>query len=111
MNAASEKSDSGDSGTARYDFAPANQSSLRGTGAELELLESKVSKNMHILSRMKEELVAKAADSSSARLWLQQISSLQSQITRAEIIVGVVGSTGAGKSSMINAVLDEERLL
>ena len=109
MDATSEKLNPGDSGTARSDFASANQSLLRG--AELELLESKVSRNMHTLSRMKEELVAKAADSSSARLWLQQISSLQSQVTRTEIIIGVVGSTGAGKSSMINAVLDEERLL
>ena len=33
------------------------------------------------------------------------------QAVRGKIVVGVVGATGAGKSSVINAMLDEERLV
>ena len=92
-------------------FVPTNRPSPQDAELELGLLESKVSENMYSLNRMKEALMLKSADSPDARQWLQQINHLQSQVTRTEIILGVVGSTGAGKSSMINAVLDEERLL
>ncbi|PKX89180.1 uncharacterized protein P174DRAFT_425115 [Aspergillus novofumigatus IBT 16806] len=43
--------------------------------------------------------------------WLQAIGKVQSQAAPPKTIVGVVGNTGAGKSSIINAVLDEERLV
>lgn len=36
---------------------------------------------------------------------------LQTQSKTTRTVVGVVGNTGAGKSSVINALLDEERLV
>ena len=36
---------------------------------------------------------------------------LRDQSTDTPTIIGVVGNTGAGKSSVINAILDEERLV
>ena len=36
---------------------------------------------------------------------------LREQAVRAKTVIGVVGNTGAGKSSVINAILDEERLV
>ncbi|KAL3424846.1 hypothetical protein PVAG01_04127 [Phlyctema vagabunda] len=46
-----------------------------------------------------------------AQHWLQQIETLQKQVVDTPTIIGVVGNTGAGKSSVINAMLDEERLV
>lgn len=43
--------------------------------------------------------------------WIKSINELQSQTANQRSVVGVVGSTGAGKSSVINAVLDEECLV
>lgn len=43
--------------------------------------------------------------------WTEAINKLIPQAQRKRTIVGVVGNTGAGKSSVINALLDEERLV
>ena len=43
--------------------------------------------------------------------WVKQADDLQARSRKQRTVVGVVGSTGAGKSSMINAVLDEENLV
>ena len=41
----------------------------------------------------------------------QQIDMLKKQAVKTKTVIGVVGNTGAGKSSVINAMLDEERLV
>lgn len=43
--------------------------------------------------------------------WIKSVEDLQGQSHKQRTVVGVVGSTGAGKSSMINAVLDQEDLV
>lgn len=43
--------------------------------------------------------------------WLKDIDRLKQKASPQRVVIGVVGSTGAGKSSVINAVLDEEDLL
>ncbi|KAI1170844.1 hypothetical protein F4777DRAFT_91817 [Nemania sp. FL0916] len=43
--------------------------------------------------------------------WIKSIVDLSKRTTPNRTVVGVVGNTGAGKSSVINALLDEERLL
>lgn len=43
--------------------------------------------------------------------WIESLDTLQSSASTQRTVVGVVGSTGAGKSSVINAVLDEECLV
>ncbi|KAK4163169.1 hypothetical protein QBC43DRAFT_67836 [Cladorrhinum sp. PSN259] len=43
--------------------------------------------------------------------WLKSIADVEALAEPTRTIVGVVGNTGAGKSSVISAVLDEERLL
>ena len=44
-------------------------------------------------------------------LQIKAIETLKNSVQPTRVIVGVVGNTGAGKSSVISAVLDEERLL
>lgn len=43
--------------------------------------------------------------------WIKSILALEKRTTPTRTVVGVVGNTGAGKSSVINALLDEERLV
>ncbi|KAK3495154.1 Dynamin family-domain-containing protein [Neurospora hispaniola] len=43
--------------------------------------------------------------------WCKSIQDLQAQSCKQRTVVGVVGSTGAGKSSVINAVLNQESLV
>ena len=43
--------------------------------------------------------------------WLTALKKVEAQAACTQTVMGVVGATGAGKSSVINAMLDEERLL
>ena len=43
--------------------------------------------------------------------WIKSSDQLESQAAYQRVVIGVVGSTGAGKSSVVNAVLDEECLV
>jgi hypothetical protein len=76
----------------------------------LEVLESCVETGVDFLNDLKRPLKEKP-ESSDAAQWVEQIERLQAQATKARTIIGVVGNTGAGKSSVINAMLDEERLV
>jgi GTPase SAR1 family protein len=77
-----------------------------------EQLEKGVEKGVAILDRLKLALVPKNdSESAEAGQWLQSIDNVRKQAVRTRTVIGVVGNTGAGKSSVINALLDEERLL
>ncbi|QDS73746.1 hypothetical protein FKW77_004922 [Venturia effusa] len=75
----------------------------------LKLLEDAVQIGGHILESMEHQL--EGSGSKDATHWLSQIAKLKRQMTRNRTVVGVVGNTGAGKSSVINALLDEERVV
>lgn len=74
-------------------------------------LEVEVRSHKKFLEHLKQPLVHMAAQSKDAQHWLQQIEALQKQQVDTPTIIGVVGNTGAGKSSVINAMLEEERLV
>ena len=76
-----------------------------------EQLELGVEKGVELLEGMKRPIIDKIPHSVDAAQWVQQIENLQKQAAKTKTIVGVVGNTGAGKSSVINAMLDEERLV
>ena len=76
-----------------------------------EQLELGVEKGVELLEGMKRPIMDKIPHSADAAQWVQQIENLQKQAAKTKTIVGVVGNTGAGKSPVINAMLDEERLV
>ncbi|KAF1961197.1 hypothetical protein CC80DRAFT_463932 [Byssothecium circinans] len=76
-----------------------------------EVLEAGVAKSIKVLDSLKTTFSRYAASSPDAAAWVEAINKLSSQAARTRTVVGVVGNTGAGKSSVINALLDEERLV
>ncbi|MCJ1248606.1 hypothetical protein MMC30_005824 [Trapelia coarctata] len=79
--------------------------------ASLEILEASVEKGVEFLQELKRPLADKSGEFPDAAQWVQQIGRLQRQAIKTKTVIGVVGNTGAGKSSVINAMLDEERLV
>lgn len=75
-----------------------------------ERLEVAVRKGIAVLSEIEEPLRNCFRDA-DAQNWLEQIESVRDLARKNRTVIGVVGNTGAGKSSVINAILDEERLV
>ncbi|KAF2471415.1 uncharacterized protein BDR25DRAFT_223354 [Lindgomyces ingoldianus] len=76
-----------------------------------EILEAGVVRALNILESLQNLFSQYVASSQDAEMWIKATSKLAAQAERKRTVVGVVGNTGAGKSSVINALLDEERLV
>ncbi|KAH7049218.1 Dynamin family-domain-containing protein [Macrophomina phaseolina] len=74
-----------------------------------EMLEKGVEKAMELLKKLQTRLNDDRTE--NRELWLQPIEDAEKGTGRTRTVIGVVGNTGAGKSSVINALLDEERLV
>ena len=75
-----------------------------------EKLEAGVKEGVQLLDRLVQAFEP-GKETDDIKQWLQQIELVRQEATGARTVVGVVGNTGAGKSSVINAILDEERLV
>lgn len=96
----------------RIDFQWLQQLAEDKEKRSAEALERAVRVGVKALQGLKGPLEeAKNIEDTSAATWLKSINDLESRAKPTRTIVGVVGNTGAGKSSVISAVLDEERLL
>ena len=76
-----------------------------------DLLESCVDRGVRLLDDLKVPMMEVLAGSPEASQWIEQIDTLKKSASRTRTIIGIVGNTGAGKSSVINAMLEEERLV
>lgn len=77
---------------------------------DVGLFEAGLDQAMKVLDKLKSKF-SNQPSSDDARAWIDSIDKLKLQAKHKRTVVGVVGNTGAGKSSVINAMLDEERLV
>ncbi|KAI9745714.1 MAG: hypothetical protein M1818_001250 [Claussenomyces sp. TS43310] len=75
------------------------------------VLEAKVQHSIQTLNKLKGSMLKVVAQDTTVQQWIERIEDLEKQPLAQPTIIGVVGNTGAGKSSVINAMLDEERLV
>jgi GTPase SAR1 family protein len=76
-----------------------------------DVLEAGVAESLSFLATLRHCFAQHSSPSGKTQSWIDSIDKLSLQHKRKRTIIGVVGNTGAGKSSVINALLDEERLL
>ncbi|EDU46400.1 conserved hypothetical protein [Pyrenophora tritici-repentis Pt-1C-BFP] len=76
-----------------------------------DILEAGVNASTEIIKRLRQKFSQYAESNADSKAWMNAIENVLQQTVRTRTIVGVVGNTGAGKSSVINAMLDEERLV
>ncbi|OJZ83876.1 hypothetical protein ASPFODRAFT_62985 [Aspergillus luchuensis CBS 106.47] len=77
---------------------------------EIVALENAVGKGVEILKKLYAIFSGSDAFDNEAD-WKAEIERTQKYACTEKVIIGLVGSTGAGKSSLINAILDEKNVL
>jgi GTPase SAR1 family protein len=75
---------------------------------KVELLESQVRAGLPFVVSLEETLTK---HSSGAESWMKRVEKLKNAGDRPRTVIGILGSTGVGKSSIINALLEEEQFV
>ncbi|KAL8795596.1 MAG: hypothetical protein Q9182_007517 [Xanthomendoza sp. 2 TL-2023] len=74
--------------------------------ASLPQLETTIESTVKLLNTLREPLADKIAHRPDAEKWIQQIDNLKELAMKRTTVIVVVGNMGAGKSSVINAILE-----
>lgn len=76
-----------------------------------DALEAEVRNSKKLVDDLLRPFEESGVASQDSKRWVTQLTTLKNHNVNTPTIIGVVGNTGAGKSSVINAILDEERLV
>ncbi|EKD14365.1 uncharacterized protein L3040_008278 [Drepanopeziza brunnea f. sp. 'multigermtubi'] len=87
------------------------QSAEFGLQIQVETREKAVKAGLSFLGDLNTALGLHTADVPSAKKWIERIKQITGDRGHTRVLIGFLGTTGAGKSSMINALLEEEDLL
>lgn len=88
-----------------------NLERIRSSSVGSETVGECVKIGLNILDRLHALLTIEDNDGEEAARWLTRFAKLKKRLKEQRTVVGVLGNTGAGKSSLINALLDEESLI
>ena len=98
-----------------YSTSASLQELVRETNADsvtAEKLEAGASSGLRLLDQLNQALQAGLEHNhADVQHWIKQIDTVRAEAKQTRTIIGVVGNTGAGKSSVVNAVLEEERIV
>lgn len=75
----------------------------------LENLNTFILNGNEVLKRLKHQILAASKQNDSQ--WEQRFLTAQATLIKPDTTIGVIGATGTGKSSILNALLDEETLV
>jgi hypothetical protein len=75
---------------------------------DVKTMEKGVDRGLELLYKLGKTL--EGVESPDIKAWREQIAKIRKQAEFQKCVIGVVGNTGAGKSSVINALLEEERV-
>ncbi|KAK9769426.1 hypothetical protein SCAR479_13908 [Seiridium cardinale] len=89
------------------DFSKLRQEIVEASATELEAF---VQRSSQVLLQLSSEL-AKIPDNTEATRRLRSIEDLKGGYKAAHTIIGIVGDTGAGKSSLINDLVGEDKIV
>ncbi|KAI4240332.1 MAG: hypothetical protein LQ352_007658 [Teloschistes flavicans] len=76
-----------------------------------DTLEAAWREGLKLLAQLENALAASPTSDIAEELWERKIAKLREEPIQKPTIIGVMGSTGAGKSSVINAILDEDDII
>jgi hypothetical protein len=104
----------------RFDVERARRKLLGSTSFQLQkdfegtpfvVSEQAVKQGVEMLETLTRIMQQRGHKILDAHTWLGQIEQVQKKAAGGKTIIGLVGNTGAGKSSLLNAICDQERLV
>jgi ABC-type transport system involved in cytochrome bd biosynthesis fused ATPase/permease subunit len=79
-------------------------------GATVQRCAQLLGDTRRVLFDKSEQDASSLATGRRAAAWLADLTAMEQRSQLRPVVIGVVGDTGAGKSSMLNALLGEEEL-